>query len=70
MDGLKCAPDRLPIGAWIIRIAVIPIAMPINIRRTIALGSRLKAGYEGSKRKTVNEHVESVKIAGSIASNT
>jgi hypothetical protein len=44
MAGLKWAPDRLPMGEWMISTAVAPIAIPINSRRMVAEGMRRSTG--------------------------
>jgi hypothetical protein len=68
--GLKWAPERLPMGEWMIKTAVAPIAVPVNARRIVAFGQSRQAGDKGWKRKIANEYAEIMNTASSIPSYT
>ena len=66
--GLKCAPERLPIGDRISASAVNPIAMPMNMRRTNGIGSASTIGEAGRSSSIVQKLAETMKSPRSVAS--
>jgi hypothetical protein len=68
--GLKCAPERLPNGEKTIAIAVLPIAIPINIRRTKGSEIAFRTGDAGYSSRMAKIPAEIMKRHNSIASQT